>query len=348
MWEKLKGLKHSKPTRKINALLIPVSLFTFKESDIEIFNQIYNFVYNSDFKTIQRTDKGTILSNNIYSMPCYDIARGNNFIEITILSSIGFWRIQFRSKLEEKRLSGRACFTKLKKEFLKDGIDITKYYIENGLEIKKQIEAAPIEVKHAPIINRTVKNAHHIDFHSSYPAGLANAYPELRPTLERLFVNRHKKQDYKAILNLSIGFFQSKIFGYKLSHLTKAAIDDNNKRIKNLTSELEESGRLILAFNTDGIWYAGDVFHSSSGDEGEDLGQWSHDHTNCIIRFKSKGAYEFIENDKYTAVVRGHTNLDSVKPREEWDWGDIYNNEAEVIEYYFIEGEGIVKQDGKG
>lgn len=347
MWQELEKFKHSKATRKINDLLIPVTLLTFSEEDIKTFNKIYKFVINSDFSKIVRSNKGTILYSNIRKMPCYDILESNNSLQITILSYKGFWRFQFRSKLQDKKLSGRSCFTKLKKELLKDGVDITKYYISNGLDVKKEIQSAPIDVKFNALIDRTIVNAHHIDFHSSYAAGLANTYPEFKKTLERLYINRHKKESYKAILNLSIGFFQSKAFGYKLAHLTKSAIDDNNRRIDELTKKLESSGRLIIAFNTDGIWYKGEIYHSQDGDEGTGLGQWSNDHTNCKIRFKSKGAYEFEENGVYYPVVRGHTNLDSVKSRDKWVWGDIYNEEAKVIKYYFVEGKGVIAENGE-
>lgn len=345
MWEKLEELKHAKFTSKFNYLLIPVTTFGFNDEDIEKFNEIYHFLLKSNFKKILRSEKGTILYDNSYNMPCYDINNTKTCLELTILTFEGFWRIQFRTKLQGKRLSGRACFTKLKKELEKDGIDIAKYYIDNGEEVKTEIESPMIDINNENFINKTINGVHHVDFHSSYPAGLANAYPEFRKTLERLYLNRHKKESYKAILNLSIGFFQSKIFGYKLAHLAKAAILDNNERIKDLAKRIYDSGNVIISYNTDGIWYYGNIFHSSKGDEGEGLGQWSHDHINCKIRFKSKGAYEFIENGVYTPVVRGHTNLDKVKPREEWNWGDIYKAEAKIKKCIFIEGKGIVEYE---
>ena len=64
-------------------------------------------------------------------------------------------------------------------------------------------------------------------------------------------------------------------------------------------------------------------------------------HKNCILRFKSDGAYEFIENDKYFPVIRGKTSYEKIVPRDEWVFGDIYKGSE--IKFNFIEGIGVVK-----
>ena len=184
-------------------------------------------------------------------------------------------------------------------------------------------------------------NVHHIDFHSSYPAGLANTHPEFKPILEEIYEERkdpEKEILNKAILNFSIGWMQS----YNPSehrfaewaHLSRDAIHDNNVRIIDLTVRIQASGREVIGYNTDGIWYRGDIYHSFG--EGNKLGQWSNDHINCIFRSKSDGAYEYIEDNKYTAVVRGLTTYDIIEPdREKWKMGDIYKGSN--INYYYNE-----------
>lgn len=96
---------------------------------------------------------------------------------------------------------------------------------------------------------------------------------------------------------------------------------------------------MVLLYNTDGIWYCGDVYHGEG--EGKRLGEWENDHINCMFRAKSAGSYEFVEDGKYYPVVRGRTNLDLITPRENWKWGDIFKKEAKVIEFYWLAGEGI-------
>jgi hypothetical protein len=61
---------------------------------------------------------------------------------------------------------------------------------------------------------------------------------------------------------------------------------------------------------------------------------------------RSAGAYEFIEDGKYHVRLRGHTNLDHIKPRSCWEWGDIYQDECVVINFEFVEGVGVTK-DGE-
>ena len=180
------------------------------------------------------------------------------------------------------------------------------------------------------------EGVNHIDFHSSYAGGLANTHPEFKPILTKLFEKREEKEEYKNILNFSIGFMQSeKCCKAKWAHLSRDAIKDNNDRIKKLTEELEKRGRIILTYNTDGIWYKGPVYHGAG--EGSGLGEWHNDHVNCKFRAKSAGAYEFIENGVYNPVVRGVSNECKVK----WEWGDIYSKEAEPEMFVFDEELGV-------
>ena len=209
---------------------------------------------------------------------------------------------------------------------MKDSIDLDKYKIDNGAEVKKTIDK-PLILFRDDIKGFVYDNVHHIDFHNSYPAGLVNTHPEFKTTVERIYNMRNdpdKSALYKAILNYSIGWMQSLKGGKTAAwaHLAADAIRDNNKRIIELTIKLQAAGRVILGYNTDGIWYQGKPY--SGAGEGKGLGQWSNDHVYCTFRAKSNGIYEFMEAGKYYPVVRGVTDLDMIKPREEWEWGDIY------------------------
>ena len=46
---------------------------------------------------------------------------------------------------------------------------------------------------------------------------------------------------------------------------------NTNRRIRGLTEALRENGNTILAYNTDGIWYVGDIYHGPG--EGDQAGQ---------------------------------------------------------------------------
>ena len=228
--------------------------------------------------------------------------------------------------------------------FLKKwGLDLSVYKSDDGEIINRTIEKPLILMRHERInANKVFENVHHIDFHNSYPAGLANLYPEFKEPIEYLYKHRQMKPEYKDLLNYSIGFFHSKYTKYAFAQLAKDAIEDSNKRVLALSRRVEQAGGRIILFNTDGFWYQGTIFHGAG--EGDELGQWHNDHTNCRFRAKSAGAYEYIENGEYHPVLRGYTNLDDIKARGDWEWGDIYRDNAVVKQYAFDEERGIYEK----
>ena len=337
-------------TLKANNIAIPVLALDNTTAGAHEFNTYYREVLSyTGWNTINRTKSGGIsIARSKFRPPMWDVRASNAVIELTIIST-KMIRIQFRQtssvlKEEGPQIYGRQAFSMWKKELRKDGIYLEDYEIENGVEVKKTIPKYLIKMERDSAIDLTFTGCHHIDFHNSFPAGLANTYPEFRKTVERLYLGRKVHAEYKAILNYSIGFMQSvDNCGARWAHLSKDAITDNNARVEELANRLKRSGRMVIAYNTDGIWYKGDIYHGAG--EGKSLGEWENDHTNCQFRMKSKGAYEFIENGKYYPVVRGRTNYDLIKPREEWEWGDIYRKEANPIQFYWTEGYGITDMD---
>ena len=335
MIKELAELKHCSATYHINYLLIPVSTFSITEEGALKFNKIYNWLYKQKLHKLPRTASGGIKNGPDLRVPAWDIKTNKYCVEITVILDGSAWRLQFRTETP-KRLSGRAAFTKFKRLLLKNGVNLDSYIIEDGPEVKKEIEGYLVRPYHEFYIDKIFSQAHHIDFHSSFAAGLANTHPEFRKTLEWLYKNREKDEINKHILNFSIGFMQS-VAGCnaKWAHLSKDAIADNNKRVTELAKILEKKGRKVLLLNTDGIWYDGPVYHGAG--EGNNLGEWSNDHTNCRFRMASAGAYEFIENGDYTPVVRGIPN----DTKDDWKWGDIYTKKAVPDIFTFTEEEGV-------
>jgi hypothetical protein len=264
-----------------------------------------------------------------------------------VVKAAGYFRIiiqNIQSHKAGEHLSGHQSFYKLQKELLKDGVNIKDYAIENGADVKKEILKPLIKAETGCIFGKTYLNCHHIDYHQSYPAGLVNTHPEFEKTMTRLYLGRKMHPMNKDIMDMSIGYMQSGIIKYKYAQLARDAMNDNWHRVTNLAEKVKAAGFQVLLYNTDGFWYVGKngAYHGEG--EGNDMGQWQNDHVDCTLRIKSPGAYEFMERKKYTPVLRGKTNLDLKKPREEWVWGDIFNTAAdEVIRYQFIEGEGIVE-----
>lgn len=351
MKEYLMGLRHSPFKTKVNMKWVPITTFRVSEEGIQKFNEIYLWLLTNVKNKIVRTKSGGISYNKVnFKPPMWDLSQGNTWVGITYIDFDGIWRIQFRfeatEKEQKKQQYGAQSFRAFKKKCAAGGINLDKYTIDNGEEVKMEIERPFIKLANFGIKDLIFENVHHIDFHNSYPAGLVNTHPEFKEVITELYEKRKQNEIYKAILNHSIGYMQSvKCCGAKWAHLSRDAINDNNKRIRELAERLKKAGKTILSYNTDGIWYMGDVFHGEG--EGKGLGQWENDHIDCTFRAKSAGSYEYIEDGVYNPVVRGHTKLDEKKPREKWEWGDIYQPDAQVDCYVWIDGYGI-KQVNEG
>lgn len=339
-------IKKAKITRKANQILIPTTQLQLNEKNAIIFN---NMVKKYEkYNPIVRTNKGSI-SYTKTILPAFDVRKLSTIVELTVLAKDGMFRLQLRNLKEDiednDEISGMQSLKLLKRELQKDGVNLDDYAVKNGKELRndknytKDMEYL-IKLNNPIYADKTFKNAHHIDFHSSFPSGLVITHPEFYPTINRLYKERKVNEEYKAVLNKSIGTFWSKIVGYKYITLAHDAIQNNDIRLLELAKRLEKSGRVILAFNTDGIWYVGKEYHGKG--EGNNLGEWSNDHINCKIRFKSAGAYEFIENEKYYPVLRGSTRLDAIKERSSWQWGDIYQD----IIVFNLTGNFITNEEG--
>ena len=310
----------------------------------EIFNEIYNFITKTDMNILERAPGGSIRKGPKYlrNLYAYDIRRSSLGVMLTI-SLDGYLRvIKFGlfKKEEAPDIYPTQAFKQFTDKCLEYGIDLEQYAIENGPEVKAQTEKAYVNMTVAhKETDKGLTRVNHIDFHSSYPAGLANTHPEFRPVMEYFYNIRKEDPAAKFLMNAGIGYMCTEKFGFgaRFAHLRKDAIEDNNRRIEELRLRLILSGRTIIGHNTDGIWYQGDIYHGAG--EGPGLGQWENDHTNCKFRAKSDGSYEFIENGVYYPVQRGTTTLDAIKPREEWVWGDIYK--AGIIGWKFDDKRGI-------
>ena len=321
--------KSSPPTMKPNKMLIPVNNIGFNDEGVAEFNEIYQYC-------LEQANAGLFRTFITTKSQGISIARGNirgamwlitvkkTFIEILIRNfDARYYRFIIGYGKEKKNnLAGRQAFQIYKEELLKDNVNLDDLAITNGEEVKQTIPAPRIELNVAP--ERTYYNAHHIDLNSAYNAGMMEKFPVLEKSVRRMYNLRKQNTEYKNVLNMTQGFMQSQLVGYKFSHISKAGYEYTLRRLAELTEKLEASGRRILSYNTDGIWYQGEEYHDDG--EGTDIGQWKNDHTDCKIRYKSKGCYEYVENGIYTPVFRGESSYEKVKPRTDWEWGDIFTH----------------------
>ncbi len=336
-------IKKAKMNGYPNHSLIPVTIFPMNDEGMEAFNKLYFECLKKYPRKIHFTPKGYIPKRQL--LPAMSVVCTKTCAELTVLDDEIF-RVQFRTEPErrdKKVMSGRTAFRKFCQIADKYGINMKDYAIKNGKEIKETIHQ-PLILLNYPNLRPSFywDHVHHIDFHSSYASGLMRCFPEFKPMLVNIYEKRKEDPYLKAVLNYSIGFMQSTRCGCKYAHLAKAAIEDNNKRVLELSRKLREAGATILCYNTDGLWFFGlDDYHDDM--EGPGLGQWHYDHRDCRWRAKSAGCYEYIEDGVYYPVVRGRTNLDHIKDRSEWVWGDIFRADCKIIKYSFNERDGLIK-----
>ena len=361
MFEKFDKVEiHLKPNR----LKIPVNYI----NDVEEFNAVYQQVYNEGWSKFTWTNKYYISKYHLL-YPSYNWRKNGNGIDVTILSPEGFFTIRhMMNKYVEteniettddnnngtikKYVNPKYAFSIFKSVCKKFGIDLDDYIINNGTEVKSEIESPLICMAGLKLTGKEkTYKGHHIDIHSAWPAALARKHPEFKEPIEWIYKQKEmykgtdKGNTFKAILNYGSGWMQSiERCNAQWAHLSRDAINENNRYMRELAAQIEASGRTILAYNTDGIWYSGEIYHGEG--EGKELGQWSNDHSDCLIRFKSAGSYEYIEKGNYKAVVRGRTKLERIKPRDQWEWGDIFQELAgEIVKFKFVEGVGIIPDE---
>lgn len=339
MIQELLELNHKPLSLNVNKLTIPVEVIDLEapaEVGAEKFNKIYRWVKAQGWHKIITTPSGGISkSRKNLKVPSWRLFRTGASVEMWILCKEGMWRICAKnatSQGEQQKISPHIAFMTFRTKLLENKINLNKYAITNGKEIKQQIPKQLVSLARPSFQKLTFEHVYHVDFHSSHMAGLANTHPEFRETVEWFYNRRKEKPEYKAVLTNTWGWFQSiKCCDAQWAHLAKDALEDTNKRVLELAERVIKAGGTVLVYNTDGFWYTRKEGAYHGEGEGKALGQWENDHFDCKFRAKSDGAYEYIENEVYTPVIRGKTKLDKLQPdRSKWTWGSIFERQVDI------------------
>ena len=145
MIKELLKLKHSDITRKVNYVKIPCTAYQMNDEGAHKFNELYKWIKTTNFNKIIRTPSGGIsIERRNFKPPMWDVRTTKSLIELTIIIKEGCWRIQFRTipkKTDEgTSLYGSACFKLFREKCKEFGIDLDEYQIDNGKEVKEEIE----------------------------------------------------------------------------------------------------------------------------------------------------------------------------------------------------------------
>ena len=356
--KELSNYKHIEWTNKPNKKQMPINMFTTEQR--EEFNEIYLYIKNK-YRYVKSTKSGGIPYNNTcFDLFRYTIVQSKTRYEIILLCKEGCFRFQFGMPSGEKNpVSGRRALREVYDIAKQLEIDLSNYAVspEKGKEIKETIAKPCIKefcLKGKPY--KEFDNVHHLDFKSSYWSRIVEQEPKLRPIAEYMYSRRKEKDEYyKHVLTNSAGCMQSEYCidyfhqnenrssPYQFAGLAKIAVDGTYNIVCDYIMKLTLAGRKVLLTNTDGIWYQGDIYHDEN--EGDNLCQWKNDHKNCKILIKSKGAYQYLEDGKCHTVVRGLTNLDDYKPRDEWEFGDIIKANLYIRRWEFDENKGVIENE---
>lgn len=320
------------------------------------FNTILQLIYTHKISRVELTQNGHYPKRAYGNSYAWTKTPTTNTFEIVLVYCGRIYKFIFwpgRFDKETTKVSGRMALNKFRKEA---GNLAASFELTNNAdvaEVKKQIEKPKICL--APVVkllgDHTFEAGEdwtifHLDIHSAYPAGIAATTPQLKDYFMKLYERKEAGDpDAKLIMNAGIGAMQSlKLSGRRYPELSRRAIEWTNKELERMTSILHLLNCSILAYNTDGIWVASRDGLPQLPDIGPALGQWDIDHVVEKIRFKSAGAYEYIENGQYKAVIRGRTRLDNIKTREDWQWGDIFHHDAVLIKYCYNPTSGLIEE----
>lgn len=335
------------PTLYPNKMDAHPIVLKFDEKGTDLFNRCVDWCHENiaPKANAQWTPSGGLKkSNEMRLHGCYGFPKGSNMVKELVIYHKGLLgKVQCVKGRKDpdsgsKIRYGRDAFRIFNQTLLRHGVDLEDFAendMEKALAIKRTIPSMMIWMD-PDIIGKTLFDVHHMDLNSAFPSGMCVAYPQLRPAIEELYAKRKDKNDpehddMKNVLNMTWGYLQCYAVKFKWSAISKAALEWSNDFIEQKIALLRESGARVLGVNTDGIWYQKkELYHDA--DEGTWLCQWKHDHKFCRFRAKSAGGYEYVEDGEYHPVQRGQTKLEKIKPRELWEWGDLFDFKCKVVE----------------
>lgn len=198
-WNEYKSVPTTQNPNKKN---IPVNLLKPTEENMDKFNDLLNYCIVNKFRELKMTTSGGIKIEPLMIYPAYYYSQCNLGAELIICKEKTY-RFQFRADIAQdeknKGYSGTKAFMNFKELCNKYGIDLKKYEIENGKLIHDSISNPPIELGKNALRDVIYEHVNHIDFHSSYPAGLANTHPEFYSLINDLFETRRKRNLIKQL-----------------------------------------------------------------------------------------------------------------------------------------------------
>lgn len=143
----------------------------------------------------------------------------------------------------------------------------------------------------------------------------------LKEIMQRIYKRRNEKPEYKAYMNLCIGYFQNNKYPF-MSHISAVVLARCVKVMNDRLAYLDKEGLIPILCNTDSISWTGGP--SSLTVTEKSLGAFVIQHENCQMAIKGVKSYQILDHNEVTTVFSGIKREIS----EKFKFGDIFTYEG--------------------
>lgn len=194
-----------------------------------------------------------------------------------------------------------------------------------------------------------VKDCYSLDRNGSFLASLLDCYPAAKPWVDKyqadkLRIKSIPKQLRSAADNeilsydkLFVGWLNNPKF--KRHNAWSKIINNANKIIHALRTEIESAGHEVLVVNTDAVKFIGKYDYKTSSDIGGFKFEWQA----ADMYIKGVKSYAYNEGDGWQFKQAGKCKLDELKPREQWTLDDFKQRDTFKISKIIIKNKELIE-----
>ena len=307
---------------------------------IEEFNDYVNR-YKTPY-TIKLTKSGNISQSNLRNMPCSLTWKRGNHMEFHYLSGKLKLRVIYAIHYDANANTDKEIAIDALNYF-KDCLDLIptddKEEDINLFTCPENPLSAYYNYVNERYLNFTINNCFSLDRNNSFPASMAEVYPETRDIINKYYAERLAKKgqpDYerfKLFGSIFVGWLKDP--RYHRTHAWKRIIDNSNHKVHQLRKYIESCGNTVLLVNTDAVKFIGKVDYTDN----YDLGGFKYEWQNAKMYIKGVKSYAYNEADKWKFKQAGKCKLDYIKPREDWTLEDFKKADTLQVVHILINRE---------
>ena len=332
--------------RYINILRFPITYVGSFVDHMEELNELMRRYPLCHFKYVTRKRTGSIHLAKSY---LNEVTTGSQVIGTNSTTTIqliihdrdkGWCIVQIqRDKLEQTRsVSGLNALKSLidavpaLKRYISDDRSANDAAQQAAKKLYREFEGVPANA--TQYNGQVLNHVWSVDINSAFPYALTHIVPSSKQYIHKLYAKRKVSAKAKGKLNNAIGAMTSKVTTFlglppkALSQLRYEILNWHNDQFQAYVDYFESQGAIILNKRIDSIkflWPHQDR-KPRIPNEGTDIGQLKVDFADATYLQISTSKYQYIDptTNKLKVVISGLTSLDRIKPREDWNWDDIF------------------------